>query len=110
MRSSRRKHSAYRATAEKHANALELPPVVVTIAASTAYGTVSLRIRDQGGGIPPSDVSRVFTCALAPPLSTRKLFRLRAQMLTLQSTRTETTAMKPVPTAPNKTPAVEQVY
>lgn len=59
--------SAYRATAERHARAETLPPVVVTIASSPAFGTVSLRIRDLGGGIPPADVSRVFTCARSAP-------------------------------------------
>ena len=55
--------SAFRATAERHASAATLPPVFATIANSPANGTLSLRIRDTGGGISPANMRNVFSYA-----------------------------------------------
>ena len=60
--------NSYRATAERRrsssasASTNNPPaPVLVTISPSADY--LSLRIRDQGGGIPPSNLSQVFSYA-----------------------------------------------
>lgn len=66
MRPARRNEltrSAFRATAERHASAAVLPPVYATIANSPANGTLSLRIRDTGGGISPANMRNVFSYA-----------------------------------------------
>lgn len=56
--------NSYRATTEnyfKSQSSGPLPPVIVTIAQSTNH--VSLRIRDQGGGISPQNLPHVFSYA-----------------------------------------------
>ncbi|KAG8907406.1 26S proteasome regulatory subunit 7 [Tulasnella sp. 403] len=61
--------NSYRATVEHHSGVANLPPVVVTIAPSLlppspmrpAY--MSIRIRDQGGGVPPANMQRIFSYA-----------------------------------------------
>lgn len=55
--------SAFRATAEKHAAAAILPPVHATIAWAPSQRTLSLRIRDAGGGIPSQYLRNVFSYA-----------------------------------------------
>lgn len=55
--------NSYRATAERRPSSPEsaLPPVQVTISPSDDY--LSLRIRDEGGGIPPANIAQVFSYA-----------------------------------------------
>ena len=75
--------NSYRATAERRtfrgshssppnfssaSNDNPLPPVLVTISPSSDY--LSLRIRDQGGGIPPSSLPHVFSYAFTTARST----------------------------------------
>jgi len=62
--------NSFRATVEYHANASgELPPVVITIAPSIHPPTparpsyMALRVRDQGGGISPVNMERIFSYA-----------------------------------------------
>lgn len=51
--------NSYRATAERHGRGPgELPDVKITIARSRRH--LTMRIRDQGGGIPPADLPKVF--------------------------------------------------
>ncbi|KAN0064949.1 hypothetical protein ACQY0O_002007 [Thecaphora frezii] len=56
--------NSYRATTEMHLRSRsqgEMPPVIVTIAQSAAH--ISLRIRDQGGGISPVNLPHIFSYA-----------------------------------------------
>ncbi|SPO37630.1 related to branched-chain alpha-ketoacid dehydrogenase kinase, mitochondrial precursor [Pseudozyma flocculosa] len=56
--------NSYRATTEAHLRSKspgEMPPVIVTIAQSASH--ISLRIRDQGGGISPSNLPHIFSYA-----------------------------------------------
>ena len=68
--------NSFRATVEQHTNlpnasSLSLPPVVITISpperrektskAEPAF--LSIRIRDQGGGVLPSNMARIFSYA-----------------------------------------------
>ncbi|KAG9007364.1 26S proteasome regulatory subunit 7 [Tulasnella sp. JGI-2019a] len=61
--------NSFRATVERHQHSGNLPPVVITISPSSvppsparpAY--MSLRIRDQGGGISPSNMKKIFSYA-----------------------------------------------
>ncbi|CBQ71364.1 related to branched-chain alpha-ketoacid dehydrogenase kinase, mitochondrial precursor [Sporisorium reilianum SRZ2] len=56
--------NSYRATTEnffKQSSSSKMPPVIVTIAQSANH--VSLRIRDQGGGISPTNLPHVFSYA-----------------------------------------------
>ena len=67
--------NAFRATVEKHwqvytpSKSRELPPVIVTISPpprSRSIGRpsyLSVRIRDQGGGVAPANMTRVFSYA-----------------------------------------------
>ncbi|KZV91582.1 alpha-ketoacid dehydrogenase kinase [Exidia glandulosa HHB12029] len=61
--------NAYRASVEHHlrrdGRMSAIPPVVITISASPspARPYMSLRIRDQGGGVSPTDISRIFSYA-----------------------------------------------
>jgi signal transduction histidine kinase len=50
--------NAFRATAEHHVRASDLPPVCITIA--TSETDVSLRVSDQGGGFPASASCRLW--------------------------------------------------
>ncbi|KAF8320134.1 alpha-ketoacid dehydrogenase kinase [Clavulina sp. PMI_390] len=54
--------NSYRATAERaRSGSAPLPPVQVTIAPSSDY--LSIRIRDEGGGITPTHLPKVFSYA-----------------------------------------------
>jgi signal transduction histidine kinase len=64
--------NAFRATVEQYAairgsktitpsSASELPPVTITISPSDKF--LSLRVRDEGGGVPPVNVENVFSYA-----------------------------------------------
>ena len=61
--------NSYRATVEHHQGSMNLPPVVVTIAPSNILPSparpsyLSLRIRDQGGGVSPTHMKRIFSYA-----------------------------------------------
>jgi 26S proteasome regulatory subunit T1 len=68
--------NSFRATVERHtkhhSSNGSLPPVVITIAPPQVYhdsdGTskstyLSIRMRDQGGGVPPSNMARIFSYA-----------------------------------------------
>jgi len=69
--------NSFRATVEQHmrlqrAGPLSLPPVVITIAppperreeaSKTGSAFLSIRIRDQGGGVLPSNMARIFSYA-----------------------------------------------
>lgn len=61
--------NSYRATVEHHHHAPHLPPVVVTVAHSLLASSpsrpayLSLRIRDQGGGVSPNNLKRIFSYA-----------------------------------------------
>ncbi|OCH95260.1 26S proteasome subunit P45 [Obba rivulosa] len=63
--------NSFRATVERHhklyassASAPPIPPVVITISpppSARKPAFLSMRIRDQGGGVPPSNMSRIFS-------------------------------------------------
>jgi pyruvate dehydrogenase kinase 2/3/4 len=53
--------NAVRATAETHADAIALPPVTVVIADGTTNEDVVIKISDQGGGIPRSQMHQVWS-------------------------------------------------
>mmetsp|Transcript_11332 Transcript_11332/g.21612 ORF Transcript_11332/g.21612 Transcript_11332/m.21612 type:complete len:500 (-) Transcript_11332:297-1796(-) len=53
--------NALRATAETHRNSLFLPPVTVVIADGRENEDVVIKIMDEGGGIPRSKVSKVWS-------------------------------------------------
>jgi 26S proteasome regulatory subunit T1 len=65
--------NSFRATVEQHtrlqrAGPLSLPPVVITISPpperrDTGSAFLSIRIRDQGGGVLPSNMARIFSYA-----------------------------------------------
>ena len=69
--------NSFRATVEQHtklqgAGSLSLPPVVITISPPIDYrqntskaepAFLSIRIRDQGGGVLPSNMARIFSYA-----------------------------------------------
>lgn len=66
--------NAFRATVEHHykthgdASAVPLPPVTITLSPPTTFAAshehyFSIRIRDQGGGVSPSNMARVFSYA-----------------------------------------------
>jgi len=66
--------NSFRATVEHHAKLRTptLPPVTITIAPPRGYPEpdskttstyLSMRIRDQGGGVPPSNMARIFSYA-----------------------------------------------
>jgi len=62
--------NAFRATVEKHASkGPDLPPVLVTISPPPKLPGIvrpsylSIRVRDQGGGVSPTNMSRVFSYA-----------------------------------------------
>jgi 26S proteasome regulatory subunit T1 len=66
--------NSFRATVEQHtklqgAGSLSLPPVVITISPPIDYTSkaepafLSIRIRDQGGGVLPSNMARIFSYA-----------------------------------------------
>lgn len=64
--------NSFRATVEQHtrlqrAGLLSLPPVVITISPpeprDTESAFLSIRIRDQGGGVLPSNMARIFSYA-----------------------------------------------
>lgn len=64
--------NSYRATVERHQHSkagTPLPPVVITIAPSSLPSSpnrpsyMSLRVRDQGGGVSPSNMQRIFSYA-----------------------------------------------
>lgn len=69
--------NSFRATVEQHtklqrAGPLSLPPVVITISppperredtSKTGSAFLSIRIRDQGGGVLPSNMARIFSYA-----------------------------------------------
>lgn len=53
--------NSYRATVERHLSAMrrsEIPPITVSIAKSSQF--LSIRIRDQGGGISPKNLPQIF--------------------------------------------------
>jgi 26S proteasome regulatory subunit T1 len=63
------RHSSSTSTSQ-HSHSLSLPPVLITIVPpprlpsfSTKPATLSLRIRDQGGGVPPANMARIFSYA-----------------------------------------------
>lgn len=54
--------NAFRATADAHSgrpSSEDLPPVKVTIGRSKISPTITIRVRDQGGGIPPEILPKV---------------------------------------------------
>ena len=68
--------NSFRATVEQHtrlqrAGPLSLPPVIITISpperredtSTVGSAFLSIRIRDQGGGVLPSDMARIFSYA-----------------------------------------------
>ncbi|KAG8927761.1 26S proteasome regulatory subunit 7 [Tulasnella sp. 419] len=61
--------NSFRATVEHHSNATELPPIVVTISPSPYPATplrpsyMSIRIRDEGGGVSPANMKKIFSYA-----------------------------------------------
>lgn len=66
--------NSFRATVENHSKRngsstdTELPPVVITVSRGTPRGStnppfLSLRIRDQGGGVPRQNMRRIFSYA-----------------------------------------------
>ena len=69
--------NAFRATVEKHlsihnpTSSRDLPPVLVTISPPPRIPGIirpsylSIRVRDEGGGVPPSNMSRIFSYAFS---------------------------------------------
>ena len=64
--------NSFRATVEQHtrlqrAGPLSLPPVIITISPperrDTGSAFLSIRVRDQGGGVLPSNMARIFSYA-----------------------------------------------
>lgn len=66
--------NSFRATVENHhkrngsSTDVDLPPVVITVSPGESQGTtnppfLSLRIRDQGGGVPRQNMRRIFSYA-----------------------------------------------
>ena len=66
--------NAFRATCEHHVDALDLPPIKAHI--SLEGSTLVVKIKDQGGGIRPEDLDRIwlygFTTATVPPVDYRE--------------------------------------
>lgn len=55
--------NAFRATADAYikdpSSTNEIPPVIVTIAKAKSSPTITIRVRDSGGGIPPEILPKV---------------------------------------------------
>lgn len=54
--------NAFRATADAYissGSSQEIPPVIVTIAKAKSSPTITIRVRDAGGGIPPEVLPKV---------------------------------------------------
>lgn len=59
--------NAFRATCEAHPDVsfADLPPVIVTIAQAPSSPVITIRVRDQGGGIPPQVMPKVLSYAFS---------------------------------------------
>ncbi|GAA96004.1 hypothetical protein E5Q_02664 [Mixia osmundae IAM 14324] len=54
--------NAFRATAERHrASSRPLPPVIVTVASAPALDLMTIRFRDEGGGLSPENERQAFS-------------------------------------------------
>lgn len=59
--------NAFRATCEAHPDVsfADLPPVIVTIARAPSTPVITIRVRDEGGGIPPQVMPKVLSYAFS---------------------------------------------